>query len=308
MWTARNTDGRVLERFSTLISDNPLSVYTFNRGAFVMHAFQMLCDWQYHALESLRETGAISKIGFERMVEVPHDRMVVDGGKGGPWIGVRTLLDIEVINSSAVATFVLREIRNGRPAVMGLVFLPLIAPGVFRDLNDCRAYLRRKLGWLGRSLCASPFGRYTRPQSSFLLSTLDEILDRSVGEYFDHYHNQLLSSDDMSQVVAAVTMNTFWLAFNATYPDLESFRNASASEQAVYLRKLPELIKQTSSNAFTGMSTAPVATSLGTAISQIYLISVAANNVAEIKRMAAALEPFNKMANDVLEAARSSPR
>jgi hypothetical protein len=120
-------------------------------------AFQLLCDWQYSTLEGLRNDGAISEEGFDRMVAVPRGRIVADGGKGGPWIGIRTLTDGEVVNGEAVAVLVVREALNGAAKLkMGDLFSPFLAPSVSRALTNFRAERRQDLGWLGRSLCSTP--------------------------------------------------------------------------------------------------------------------------------------------------------
>jgi len=138
--------------------------------------FQQVCDWQYSAFESLRASGAISKEGFDRMVAVPQGRIVVDGGRGGPWIGARTLTDGEVIDSGAVANYVLREASEAA-AAMSAVFYPFLAPSVSNTLAAFRADLRQNLGWLGRILCASPIRRYIHPRTCVALATLTAILD-----------------------------------------------------------------------------------------------------------------------------------
>ncbi len=140
-------------------------------------AFQLLCDWQYRAFERLRNDGAISEEGFNRMVAVPQGRIVADGGRGGPWIGIRTLKDGEVIDIDSVATYVLREAREALPVVMGDVFYPFLAPGVSTALAAFRADLRQNLGWLGRLLCATPIGRYIHPRGYVLLAALRAVLD-----------------------------------------------------------------------------------------------------------------------------------
>lgn len=84
LWATRATGGRVLERFSTLVSDNPLSVYTYNRGAFVMHAFQMLAEqplglglgWWGMVHMAFRDPSRLSLV----WVEVMFQAWVVDGG------------------------------------------------------------------------------------------------------------------------------------------------------------------------------------------------------------------------------------
>lgn len=140
-------------------------------------AFQMLCDWQYNGLELLRDKRAISHAGFERMVTVPQDRKVAEGGRGGPWIGSRTLSDAEVIDNWAVARFVFQEALDAHTVVSGVEFLPFIAPGVSQALTEFRAELRQSLGGLGRLICATPLGRfiYTRPYVHLIV--LNAVLD-----------------------------------------------------------------------------------------------------------------------------------
>ena len=126
-------------------------------------AFQLLCDWQYHALEALRDGGANSKDGFERMVAVPHDRIAVDGGKSGPWIGVRTLLDVEVIDSQAVAAVLTKFALPGHPGWASYSF-PLLPPAFIKlcrlpcrpppEPRLARALALRHAAW---PLCTSPF-------------------------------------------------------------------------------------------------------------------------------------------------------
>jgi len=140
--------------------------------------FQQLCDWQYRALERLRDDGAISKEGFDRIVAVPAGKSVTDGGKGGPWIGARTLTDAEVIDREVVALYVLREALPAHQKLMGgITFYPFLAPGVVNALAVLRADLRRQLGRFGRLLCATPLGRYIHPRSYALLAVLTVLVD-----------------------------------------------------------------------------------------------------------------------------------
>ncbi len=146
--------------------------------------FQELCDWQYRAFERLRDDGAISKKGFDRMVAVPHGRIVVDGARGGPWIGARTLTDGEVIDSGAVACFVFHESINTQPLMMGIVFYPFVSPGVSDILAAFRTDLRQNLGWFGRLLCATPFGRYIHPRDYVGLAALTAVLEPDTGNRY----------------------------------------------------------------------------------------------------------------------------
>lgn len=120
----------------------------------------------------------------------------------------------------------------------------------------------------------------------------------SIEEHFDYYHKMLLSSDFEAQAVAAVTINTLWRGFNATYPDFESFRNADEAEQVNYLRKMGDVIKKMASDEL--MSKAPEGASRGAALVQLYVTAIAKNDLTLTNRIAEALEPFNKIAHDML--------
>jgi hypothetical protein len=144
--------------------------------------FQQLCDWQYNAFQVLRDRGAISNEGFARIVAVPPGRNVPTGGKGGPWIGVRTLTDKEVIDTGAVAKYVLAEACQAKSLKkMVLLFDPFLAPCVVAALVTLRADLRQSFGWLGRMMIATPLGRRIHPRTYTTLSALAALLDAPRG-------------------------------------------------------------------------------------------------------------------------------
>jgi hypothetical protein len=137
-------------------------------------------------------------------------------------------------------------------------------------------------------------------------NTLATPTPSTMEEHFDYYHKALLASNFEAQAVAATTINTLWRGFNAVYPDFESFRNADEAEKTDYLHKMGDMIRKMASDEL--MSKAPEGTSRGAAVVQLYLTAVATNNVTMINRIADALEPFNKMANDMLEATRNAQK
>jgi hypothetical protein len=120
----------------------------------------------------------------------------------------------------------------------------------------------------------------------------------SFEEYFEYQHKMLLSSSFEVQAIAAAGINTLSRAFNLEYPDLESFRNADEGTKAEYLRKMSDMIKKMASDELANK--APEGTSRGAVLLLLYLTAVAKGDAAMVTRIADALEPFNKMAYDML--------
>lgn len=120
----------------------------------------------------------------------------------------------------------------------------------------------------------------------------------SFQEGFEEQHKKLLSADLHVQTAAAVTMNTLWRGFNAEYHDLVSFRDADEAEKADYLHKLSDMVKKMTSDEMAGKT--PEGTYRGAFLVLLYLTAVARDDGAMVTRIADALEPFNKMAYEML--------
>jgi hypothetical protein len=129
-------------------------------------------------------------------------------------------------------------------------------------------------------------------------SVFDQPAPSSFEEHFNYYYNALLSSDSNAQAVAAATINAVWRGFNAAFPDFDSFRNADEKEKGDYLLKLGDMIKKMASDELNNR--APEGTSRGAALVHLYLTAVATNNASMVNRIADALEPLNRLAQDML--------
>ena len=84
LWVARTMGGRVFDRFGTLLNNSPVNVYSFNRGHFVMHAFEVLFEnplgyglgWWGMVHQALRDPFRISPVWVEVMMQA----WAIDGG------------------------------------------------------------------------------------------------------------------------------------------------------------------------------------------------------------------------------------
>jgi hypothetical protein len=84
LWVARSMGSRVFERFGTLLTTSPMDVYSYNRGAFALHALTVMKDtplgvglgrWGMVHM-AFRDPSRLSNVWVEVMIQA----WAVDGG------------------------------------------------------------------------------------------------------------------------------------------------------------------------------------------------------------------------------------